>query len=337
MYDEKYASFERFMLPPGTGVNHGNQSASKLINACKRFLLLNLFNGLFAFDKISRQFNPVVIDAATTGVAFKKMSPGSDEKTDLFNFPFFRDREGNVLIGAGNAKGVLAFDSTNMTLQRKLPAFYQQMKWQNDIVTSICRTKKDKLIYCIQEGNKFFLVAPTGKKHLLLERSVTGITFFIESMEEDEQGDIWLGYSNRLFEYLPDRDIVLDLSQNLYSTPAGTNFIIKSICIDNFSNLWLGLYETGVLKASIRKSLFLNFAVSKPGNLKLPHSSVSSVIKNPDETIIVRYFGTQMASLIDVANKKMITPEFKFDALDSVALKKLFPQFQTDSPGYAFL
>jgi signal transduction histidine kinase/ligand-binding sensor domain-containing protein len=336
LYNEKYASFDRFMLPSGTGVNHGNQSASKLINASGRFLLLNLFNGLFAFDKMSKQFKSLVLDAGISEVAFKKISPGSDEKPDLFNFPFFKDKEGHVLIGAGNAKGVLAFDSATMTLQRKLPAFYQQIKWQNDIVTSICRTKKNKLIYCIQEGNKFFLVAPTGKKHLLLERSVTGITFFIESMEEDEQGDIWLGYGNRLFEYLPDSDTVLDLSQNLYITPAGTNFIIKSICIDNFSNLWVGLYEKGVLKASIRKSLFLNFAINRPGDLNLPHSSVSSIIKNPDETIIIRYFGTEMASLIDVANKKIITPEFKFDPLDSVALKKMFPQFQQISSAIPF-
>ncbi len=338
LYDEKYASFERFALPTGTGINHGNQSASKLINASQRFLLLNLFNGLFAFDKINRQFRPLNIDVRLFENTIKKTGPGIAEKPDLFNLPFFRDNEGNVLIGAGNAKGVLAFDSTTITLQRKLPSFYRQMNWHNEFVTSICRTKKDKLIYCIQEGNKFFLAAQTGSKHFLLERPVTGITLFIESMEEDEQGDIWLGYNNRLFEYFPDKDSVADLSQNLYNTPAGANFIIKSICIDNFSNLWLGLYESGVLKASIRKSLFLNFAVNRPANL-LPHSSISSIIKNPDETIIVRYFGTQMASVIDVANKKIITPEFRFDPRDSITLKKLFPQFQrigSEIPFYRF-
>ena len=88
LYNEKYASFERFMLPPGTGVNHDNQSASKLINASRRFLLLNLFNGLFAFDKISRQFKPLVIDTGTTEVAFKKLSPGM-MKNRFIQFPFF--------------------------------------------------------------------------------------------------------------------------------------------------------------------------------------------------------------------------------------------------------
>ena len=95
--------------------------------------------------------------------------------------------------------------------------------------------------------------------------------------------------------------------------------------------------KQALLKASIRKSLFLNFAVNKPGDLRLPHSSIYNIIKNPDETIIVRYFGTQMASHIDVANKKIITPEFKFDPLDSAVLKKLFPQFWTNSLTYTFL
>ena len=103
-----------------------------------------------------------------------------------------------------------------------------------------------------------------------------------------------------LFEYLPASDSVIDLSENLYTTSIGNNFIIKTICIDNFSNLWLGLYEAGLLKASIRKSLFFNFSINQRGNLKLPHSSIFGLIKNPDETVIVRYFGTQMASAIDV-------------------------------------
>jgi signal transduction histidine kinase/ligand-binding sensor domain-containing protein len=318
-YNERIESFEQYALPTGS-VNHSNQSASKLIDGNRRFLLLNLFNGLFVFDKINKRFSPLTIQ-------------GKDRQTDLFNLPFFKDREGNVLIGGGQAKGIFLFDSATVALKRNLPVFYRQFKWQDKTVTSVHRTKKNNLVYCIQEENKFFLVTKTGKKHLLLNRSITGITTFIESMEEDEQGDIWLAYGNRLFEYLPHADSVIDLSRNLYNTSIRDNFIIKSICIDNFSNLWLGLYESGILKASIRKSLFLNFAVSKQGNFKLPYSSVYSIIRNPDETIIVRYFGTQMASVIDIANKRIINREFKFNPLDSALMNRLFPQFkQVTSP-----
>lgn len=320
-YNEKDESFERYLLPVGS-VNHSNQSASKLINGNKRFLLLNLFNGLFVFDKTNHRFSPLKVSTDTT--------------TDLFNFPFFKDNEGNILIGAGASKAVLSFDSATVSLTRELPVIYQQIKWQNETVTSICRNKKNKLVYCIQDDNKFYLVTETGKKHFLSNRSIAGITVFIESMVEDEQGDIWIGYANRLFEYLPDTDSVIDLSRNLYTTSIGDNFIIKKICIDRFSNLWLGLYEAGLLKASIRKSLFLNFAINQPGNFKLPYSSIYGIIKNPDETVIVRYFGTQMASLIDVPNKKVITPEFKFNPLDSIAMRKLFPQFNHVSSAKPF-
>ena len=326
-YQQKDESFERYILPVGL-VNHSNQSGSKMIDGNKRFLIINLFNGLFVFDKLNKQFSPIGLDSRIINVAFKREKNIHDEKPDLFNFPFFKDNEGNVLIGAGKAKGALSFDSVTVSFQRKLPTFYQSFQWHDQAVTSIYKNKKDILVYCIQEGNKFFLVTKGGKKHFLLNRDITGINFFIESMEEDEQGDIWLGYGNQLFEYLPDIDSVIDLSGNLYNTPIGDRFIIKSISIDNFSNLWLGLYESGILKASIRKSLFLNFAVKSPGNFKLPYSSISSIIKNPDETVIVRYFGTQMASLVDVSNKKVIKPEFKFNTLDTAMMDKLFPHFK---------
>ena len=316
LYNEKDESFERYVLPVGL-VNHSNQSASKMINGNKRFLLLNLFNGLFVFDKINRRFNPVTIST----------------KTDLFGLPFFKDNEGNILIGAGTVTGVLSFDSATIALTKKLPGFYQQMKWQNETVTSVFKNKKNDLVYCTQEGNKFSLVTPTGKKYFLLNRSIAGTTVFIESLAEDEQGDIWIGYGNRLFEYLVNADSVVDLSSNLYNTSIADNFIIKNICIDNFSNLWIGLYEAGLLKASIRKSLFLNFAINQHGNLKLPYSSVYGLIKNPDETVIVRYFGTQMASIIDATNKKIVTPEFKFNPVDTLMIKRLFSQFnQVQSP-----
>lgn len=325
-YNEKTESFERYILPVGS-VNHSNQSVSKLIDGNNRHLLLNLFNGLFVFDKVNKRFSPVTTD------------PGINGKTDLYNLPFFKDKEGNILIGAGSAKAVLSFDSATLTLRRKLPAFYQHIGWQNETVTSICRNKKDNLVYCTQDGNKFSLVTAAGKKHFLFNRSIAGITVFIESIAEDDQGNIWIGYGNRLFEYLPAVDSVMDLSGNLYSTSIGENFIIKSICIDNFSNLWIGLYESGLLKSSIRRSLFLNFSINQTGNSRLPYSSIYGLIKNPDETVIVRYFGTQMASVIDVTNKKTVTPEFKFNPLDSVTMKKLFPQFKqviADRPFYKF-
>ena len=326
LYNEKSESFERYVLPAGTA-NHSNQSVSKLIDGDKRFLLLNLFNGLFVFDKINKRFTPLQVDT------------GTDEKPDLFNFPFFKDREGNILIGAGTAKGVLAFDPGTLTLQRKLPGFYQQAKWQNETVTSVYRNKKNDLIYCTQQDNRFSLVTKTGRKHFLLNRSIAGVTVFIESIKEDEQGDIWIGYGNSLFEYQLNADSIIDLSQNLYSTSIGDNFIIKNICIDNFSNLWVGLYEAGLLKASIRKSLFQNFAINQPQNSRLPYSSIYGLIKNPDETVIVRYFGTQMASVIDVVNKKVITEKFKFNPLDTTTMKKLFPQFTqitSSRPFYEF-
>ena len=205
LYNEKDESFERYILPVGS-VNHSNQSASILINGNKRFLLLNLFNGLFVFDKINKRFSPIAVDA------------GTGAKPDLFNFPFFKDNEGNILIGAGAAKGVLSFDSATVTLKRELPVFYQQIKWQNETVTSICRNKKNDLVYCTQDGNKFSLVTEAGKKHFLLNRSIAGVTVFIESINEDEQGNMWIGYGNRLFEYLPNIDSVIDLSRNLYGT-----------------------------------------------------------------------------------------------------------------------
>ena len=318
LYDEKNESFERYTLPAGT-VNHSNQSVSRLIDGDKRFLLLNLFNGLFVFDKINKRFSPLNVDT------------GTDEKPDLFNFPFFKDSEGNILIGAGTAKGVLAFDPETLTLQRKLPGFYRQVNWQNEMVTSVYRNKKNELVYCTQQGNKFSLITKTGRKHFLLNRSIAGVTVFIESIKEDEQGDIWIGYGNSLFEYQLNTDSVIDLSQNLYNTSIGNNFIIKSICIDNFSNLWVGLYEAGLLKASIRKPLFLNFSINQPENSRLPYSSIYGLIKSPDETVIVRYFGTQMASIIDVVNKKIIKEKFKFNPLDTVTMKKMFSQF-TQAP-----
>jgi signal transduction histidine kinase/ligand-binding sensor domain-containing protein len=313
LYNFKDESFERYQLPVGT-INHSNQSASRMIDGDKRFLLLNLFNGLFLFDKMSRQFRSLTI---ATG-----------EKTDLFNYPFFKDRRGNVLIGAGTAGGVLWFDPGTMSLTKQLPAFYQQAKWQNEIVTSLYVNKKNHLVYCTQENNKFSVVTRTGKKHFLLNRSVSGVTVFMESIREDEQGDIWIGYGNHLFEYLSDKDSLTNLSQNLYTSAIDSNFIIKDFCIDNFSNLWIGLYESGLLKASIRPSLFINFAITKSAGYKLPFSSIYGLIKNPDGTVIVRYFGTQMASVIDVTDKKMVRTTFKFNPNDSSSIKKMFPQFR---------
>src|SRR6185503_1950008 len=168
-------------------------------------------------------------------------------------------------------------------------------------------------------------VSGSGKKHYLLDRSIAGVTVFIESIHEDEQGDLWIGYGNRLFEYIAHADSVIDLSATMYNTSIGDNFIIKNICIDNFSNLWIGLYEAGLLKTSIRKSLFLNFAINQPGDFKLPHSSIYGLIKDQDETVVVRYFGTQMASVIDVVNKKTVKKEFKFSPLDTMTMKELFP------------
>ena len=326
LYNEKNESFERYILPPGT-VNHSNQSVSRMIDGNKHFLLLNLFNGLFLFDKINKRFAVLEVDA------------GTGEKPDLFNFPFFKDQEGNILIGGGSAKGVFAFDPLTLTLQKNLPVFYQQVNWQNEMVTSLYRNKKNDLIYCIQQGNKFSLVTKTGGKHFLLNRSIAGITVFIESIKEDQQGDMWIGYGNNLFEYQPNADSVVDLSQNLYNTSIGNNFIIKNIYIDNFSNLWVGLYEAGLLKASIRKSLFLNFAVNQSQNSRLPYSSIYGLIKKPDETVIVRYFGTQMASVIDAVNKKIVTEKFKFNPLDTGTMKKLFSQFTkvpSSQPFYKF-
>jgi signal transduction histidine kinase/ligand-binding sensor domain-containing protein len=326
LYNDKDESFERYALPVGT-INHSNQSASKMINGTRRFLLLNLFNGLFVFDKINKRFGPIGLDTKTK------------EKTDLFNFPFFKDNEGNILIGAGSSKGVLWFDSTTVRLTKNLPSFYLAVKWQNEMVTSLYVSKTNHLIYCTQNGNQFSLVSRTGKKHFLLNRSVSGATVFIESIKEDESGNIWIAYGNRLFEYRPDSGSVIDVSKNLYATSAGDNFIIKDICIDNFSNLWLGLYEAGLLKASVRKSLFINFAINKTGGYKLPYSSIYGLIKNPDETIIVRYFGTQMASLIDAARRKIIVREFKFNPNDTITIKKLFPQFrqvQSSVPFYKY-
>jgi ligand-binding sensor domain-containing protein len=117
LFNERDESFERYPLPVGE-INHSNQSASTMINGNGRFLLLNLFNGLFVFDKINKRFAPIT----------------TEEKTDLFNFPFFKDRQGNVLISAGSAKGVFWFDSATIRLTKKLPSFYQQAKWQNELV-----------------------------------------------------------------------------------------------------------------------------------------------------------------------------------------------------------
>jgi ligand-binding sensor domain-containing protein len=111
LFDQKNESFERYTLPIGA-INHSNQSASKMINANKRFLLLNLFNGLFAFDKLNRHFYSIT----------------TKEKTDLFNFPFFKDAQGNVLVGAGDAKGVFCFDSSAISFTKKLPLLYQPVK-----------------------------------------------------------------------------------------------------------------------------------------------------------------------------------------------------------------
>jgi ligand-binding sensor domain-containing protein len=313
LLNEKNGSFQRFSLPTGT-INHSNQSASKMINGNKRFLLLNLFNGLFVFDKISERFSAISQDAG--------------ENYDLFNYPFFKDASGNILIGAGAGKGVLWFDSSTISFKKNLPSRYQKLKWQNEIVTSVFVNRNNKLVYGSQQGNKFLLISETGKKHFLLNRSVSGSTVFIESIQQDLQGNIWIGYGNRLFEYLPAIDSVIDASRSLYGTSLGDNFIVKDICIDNFSNLWVGLYEAGLLKASVRQSLFINFSVSKTGNYKLPYSSVYDLIKNPDETVLVRYFGTQMASVLDPLNKKLAVSEFKLNPLDTLIIKKLFPWFQ---------
>ncbi|MFI5130424.1 MAG: two-component regulator propeller domain-containing protein [Chitinophagales bacterium] len=323
LYHESDGSFERFILPAGA-INHSNQSASRIINGDKRFLLMNLFNGLFVFDKQDRRFTPVTVNSET------------NEKADLFNFPFFKDNDGNILIAGGLTKGVFKFDSATISLIRQLPANYRQVPWQNENVTSIFKTRKNELIYCTQDGNKFSLVTVNGKKHFLLDRSIAGITVFIEAISEDEQGDIWIGYGNRVFEYLPASDTVIDLSENLYTTSIGNNFIIKTIYIDNFSNLWLGLYEAGLLKASIRKSLFFNFSINQRGNLKLPHSSIFGLIRNPDETVIVRYFGTQLASAIDVANRRILKNEFKFNPLDNDQMAELFGQFKPLLPSHSF-
>jgi signal transduction histidine kinase/sugar lactone lactonase YvrE len=337
-YNESDESFERYALPAGS-INNSNESASRIADADKRFLLLNLSRGLMVFDKINKRFRPIDIEDGINEPIQEKLINVPVEKINLFNLPFFKDKEGNILVGGGYTRGVLSFDSTSITFTRRLPAFYQPLKWQDEIVTSVCRNKKNDLVYCIQEGNKFFLVTETGKKHFLLNRSITGSTIFLESMTEDAQGDIWLSYGNRLFEYLPAMDSVIDLSGNLYNTAVGDNFIIKSMCIDNFSNLWLGLYESGILKASIRKSSFLNFSIHQRGNFKLPYSSVYGLIRNPDETVIVRYYGTQMASIVDVGLKKIITPEFKFNPLDTITMKKLFSRFQqvtSSGPFYKF-
>jgi len=325
-FSEKDESFERYVLPVGP-VNHSNQSVSKMINANSRFLLLNLFNGLFAFDKTSGRFIPVAVYTAP------------NEKPDLFGLPFFKDQEGNILVGAAPATGVVAFDSATASFTKKIPASYQQGKWENETITSVYKNKKGNIVYGVQEGNKFLLVTAKGRKHFLLNRSISGPTVFIESMSEDEQGDIWIGYGNRLFEYAPGTDSVIDLSRNLYNTSIGDNFIIKHLRIDNFSNLWIGLYEAGLLKASIRKSLFLNYAINQPGTFKLPYSSIYGLIKNPDETVIVRYFGTPMASVIDPSRKKILTREFKFNPADTATIKKLFPQFsqvRSSQPFYKY-
>jgi len=311
LFKEEDESFERYPLPFG-GVNHSNQSASKMISANRRFLVLNLFNGLFVFDKINKRFGPIA----------------TEEKTDLFNFPFLKDRKGNILISAGGAKGVYYFDSATVRLTRNLPSFYQGQKWQKELVTSLYVNKKDRLVYFIQEENKFFLVSKSGKKRFLMDRSISGVTVFMESVKEDDQSDVWIGYGNRLFKYLSAKDSVIDISHDLYNTSLGSNFIIKDLCIDNFSNLWIGLFESGLLKASVRQSLFINFAVTKSGEYRLPYSSIYALIKNPDETVMVRYFGTQMVSLIDPVKNKVLKREFKFNPDDTAIIKKLFPQFE---------
>ncbi|MFL5773308.1 MAG: two-component regulator propeller domain-containing protein [Flavisolibacter sp.] len=316
LLDDKNGSFERYALPAGT-INHSNQSASKMIDGNHRYLLFNLFNGMFVFDKKSRQFSPITVET-TTAV-----------NTDLFNFPFFKDQRGNILIGGSTSYGVFCFDSISLKFKRTLPPRYQNLQRRNEVVTSVFVNKKNVLVYCTQEDNKFFLETEKGKKHFLLTRSVLGSTVFIETVKEDQQGNIWIGYGNRLFQYLPDADSVIDASQNLYTTSLGKNFIVKDICIDNFSNLWIGLYEAGLLKASIRPSLFINFSISKNANYQLPYSSIYDLIKNPDETVLVRYFGTQMSSILDPVNKKLVQKEFKFNPLDTSVIKKLFPQFQT--------
>src|SRR5258705_1379647 len=162
LYNARDASFERYVLPVGS-VNHSNQSASTLINGNSRYLLLNLFNGLFVFDKQRKRFSPITVETGT----------------DLFNFPFFKDREGNILISAGTAMGVLAFDSATISLKRQLPPSYQSMSWRGVTVTSLFESKMNELIYCVQEGNGFSLVTGSGKKHFLLNRSIAGVTVFI--------------------------------------------------------------------------------------------------------------------------------------------------------------
>jgi len=316
LYNERSGSFERYLLPVGS-INHSNQSASKMINGTHRYLLLNLFNGLFVFDKIDRRFKPVTVNQNDAILL------------DVFGLPFFKDPDGTILVGGGAKAGVFAFDSTSISLTNQMPAGYGHIKWQNETVTSIYKSKNNVLIYGTQEQDKFYLITPGGRKHFLLNRSITGTTFFIESIAEDIQGDLWIAYGNRLFEFLPGSDSVIDMSAKLYNTSAGNNFIIKDICIDNFNNLWIGLYEAGLLKASVRKSFFLNFAINQQGPLKLPYSSIYDLIKNPDETVIARYFGTQAASVIDIIQKKVITPEFTFNATDPSVIKRVFPQFQT--------
>ena len=176
LLNDKNGSFERYPLPVGT-INHSNQSASKMIDGNKRYLLFNLFNGLFVFDKLSKQFAPITIEAANS------------EKPDLFNYPFFKDAKGNVFIGGGMAKGIFFFDSAALRFKRTPPPVYQKLKWQDAVVTSIFVNKNNKLVYCTQEGNKFLLVTESGQKHFLLNRSISGSTVFIESVKEDHQGN----------------------------------------------------------------------------------------------------------------------------------------------------
>jgi len=182
LYNPKDASFDRYPLPVGV-INHSNQSASKMINGNNRFLLLNLFNGLFVFDKLVKRFIPITVDSKTS------------QLTDVFNLPFFKDRQGNILIGGGTAKGVFDFDSASISFKRTLPALYQNFKWQNETVTSMYLTKKNSFVYCTQQDSRFVLVTETGKKHFLFDRSITGLTVFIESLKEDDQGNIWFGTS----------------------------------------------------------------------------------------------------------------------------------------------
>jgi len=146
LYNEKEETFQRYTLPVGT-VNHSNQSASRMIEGTQRYLLLNLFNGLFVFDKQDKRFSPIEVNTTP------------DQQPDLFNFPFFKDREGNILIGAGLAKGVFAFDSVTVSLKRQLPGSYQWLPWQNESVTSLFKNKNNHLIYCIQEGSKCMLLS----------------------------------------------------------------------------------------------------------------------------------------------------------------------------------